>query len=219
MVKKQSGSRSRSRSRRQSKRRQQSRRRQRGGDASLEQGATFQRVHVNQHGGFRDALVGAPIEYSGVLESNMRGAAGLEKYDAHFSQAQAHGQSGGSRRRRRSQRGGSLSPAAVGQSYTLLDSYAGAGVPPPHATGPQVPYTVIGGDHGAPAPMKGGRRKNKNNKSRKNKSSRKNNKSHKNNKSRSRSRKNQRGGFAPVGQASMLLEDYSKAGLPSFKAI
>lgn len=161
--------------------------------------------------------MGAPLDYSGVLEGGMRDAAGLAKYDAHFSQAQAHSQSGGSRRRRRSQRGGSLSPAAVGQSYTLLESYAGAGVPPPHANGAQVPYTVIGGDHGAPAhaPMKGGRRSRNNRKT--NSKNRKSNS--KNRKNKSSRRRSQRGGYAPVGQASMLLNDYSKAGLPSFKAI
>jgi len=211
MVKKQQ-SRRRSRSRRQQSRRRQ----QRGGDGeSLAQGARFQSYHSTQHGGSRDALMGAPLDYSGVLEGGMRDAAGLAKYDAHFSQAQAHSQSGGSRRRRRSQRGGSLSPAAVGQSYTLLESYAGAGVPPPHANGAQVPYTVVGGDHGAPAPMKGGRRSRNNRKT--NSKNRKSNS--KNRKNKSSRRRSQRGGYAPVGQASMLLNDYSKAGLPSFKAI
>ena len=201
MVKKQQ-SRSRSRSRR-----QQSRRRQRGGgDESLAQGARFQSYHTTQHGGSRDALVGAPLDYSGVLEGGMRDAAGLAKYDAHFSQAQAHSQSGGSRRsrRRRSQRGGGvLAPADVGQSYTLLDNYGDAGVPPPQA-------------HSAPAPMNGGRRRSRSNRrqSRKNKN-RKNN----SRKNRSNRRRSQRGGYAPVGQASMLLNDYSKAGLPSFKAL
>lgn len=206
-------------SRRKSRRQQSRRRRQRGGgDESLAQGARFQSYHATQHGGSRDALMGAPLDYSGVLESGMRDAAGLAKYDAHFSQAQAHGQSGGSRRRRRSQRGGSLSPAAVGQSYTLLESYAGAGVPPPHANGAQVPYTVVGGDHGAPAPMKGGRRSRKNRKTKSRSRKNRKNNSRKNRKTNSR-RRSQRGGYAPVGQASMLLEDYSKAGLPSFKAI
>ena len=189
-----------------SKRQQSRRRRQRGGgDESLAQGARFQSYHTTQHGGSRDALVGAPLDYSGVLESGMRDAAGLAKYDAHFSQAQSHGQTGGSRRRRRSQRGGSLSPAEVGQAYTLLDSYDNAGVPPPH---------------GVPAPMKGGRRT----RSRRQQSRRRSQKSRsRSQKSRSRRqqsrRRRQRGGYAPVGHASMLLEDYSKAGLPSFKSL
>jgi len=183
-----------------SKRQQSRRRRQRGGgDESLAQGARFQSYHTTQHGGSRDALVGAPLDYSGVLESGMRDAAGLAKYDAHFSQAQSHGQTGGSRRRRRSQRGGSLSPAEVGQAYTLLDSYDNAGVPPPH---------------GVPAPMKGGRRT----RSQKSRSQKSRSRSQKSRSQQSR-RRRQRGGYAPVGHASMLLEDYSKAGLPSFKSL
>lgn len=188
MVKKQN------RSRKQRKTRQQSRRRQSGGGASLVQGQAFANVHRAQHGGSRE-LVGAPLGYTGVLDAGMRGAAGLEKYDAHFAQAQAqtNGQTGGSRRRR-SMRGGAMSPAEVGQSYTLLPSYAGAGVPPP-SSGPQVPQ----------AP-KGGRRQ------RKSRS--------KKNKSKSRSKRNQRGGFAPVSSPAMLLSnsEYDKAGLhPDFK--
>ena len=140
----------------------------------------------------------------------MRGAAGLAGADSHFSQAQAYGQTGGSRRRRR-QRGGSLSPADVSQSYTLLKDYTGAGLSAPPADGPLVPYIVTGGDRvqQVNAPMKGGRRGRKSRSRRGNKS-----------KSRSKSRsRRQRGGYAPVAQASMLLTDYSKAGLPDFKAL
>jgi hypothetical protein len=108
----------------------------------------------------------------------------VEKYDAHFAQAQA--QRGGSRRRRRgSQRGGALAPAPVGQSYTLLDG----GIP-------QVQTQVQA--------QKGGRR---------NRSQRQRQRRNR------RNSRSQRGGYAPVSQASMLLEDYSKAGLPSFKSL
>ena len=128
--------------------RRQQRRRQRGGaNESLGQGQMFQKYHANQHGGSR-ALEGAPLDYSGVLDSSLRAGARLEQYDAHFRDAQA--QRGGSRRnrsrsnrsrnnrsrnntrnRQRRQRGGGLSPADVNAAYTLLPSYAGAGVPPP----------------------------------------------------------------------------------------
>jgi hypothetical protein len=63
--------------------------------------------------------------------------------------------------------------------------------------------------------MKGGRRSRNNRKT--NSKNRKSNS--KNRKNKSSRRRSQRGGYAPVGQASMLLNDYSKAGLPSFKAI
>jgi hypothetical protein len=198
-----------------------SRRRQRGGaNESLSQGQAYAKFHMNQHGGSRD-LVGAPLDYSGVLDSSLRGSAGLTKYDGHFAAATAasHPQSGGSRRRRqrqsrqrqrqrqsrqrqrqsrqrqrqrqsRRQRGGYLSPADVGAPHTLLSSYAGTGTMPPPANGPMVPYTVTGGDRFPP--MKGGRRSR---------------------------RRRQRGGYAPISQPSMLMssEQYSKAGLPSFK--
>jgi len=199
MVKIQKQKQKKSRSRRQQSRR---RRQRGGGDESLAQGARFQSYHTTQHGGSRDALVGAPLDYSGVLEGGMRDAAGLAKYDAHFSQAQTHAQTGGSRRRRRSQRGGGLSPAEVGKPYTLLESYVGAGVPPPQAVG----------DHGVPSQMKGGRR------SRRQQSRRQQSRRQQSRRQQSR-RRSQRGGYAPVGQASMLLNDYSNAGLPSFKAI
>lgn len=55
-------------------------------------------------------------------------------------------------------------------------------------------------------------------KAKKSKKSKANSKAKKS-KAKSKSQKKQRGGFAPIGQASMLLEDYSKAGLPSFKSI
>jgi hypothetical protein len=171
-----------SRRRQQRNTRQQSRRRQqRGGSGeSLTQGARFQSYHANQHGGSRDPLVGAPLDYNGVLEGALRGAAGVEKYDAHFAQAQA--QRGGSRRRRRgSQRGGALAPAPVGQSYTLVET-------------------------SIPKFQKGGRR---------NRSQRQRQRQRRNR----RISRSQRGGYAPVSQASMLLEDYSKAGLPSFKSL
>jgi hypothetical protein len=206
MVKKQSRSRS-----QQSRRRNRSQRsrRQRGGDGgSLAQGANFQSRHTMQHGGSRDILMGAPLDYSGVLEGGMRGAAGLAQADSHFAQAQAHAQTGGSRRR--SMRGGGLAPAAVDQPNTLLTDYKGAGIAAPPPDGPLVPYIVTGGDrvHASPgpvaAPMKGGRRQSRRRQSRRRQQSR---------------RRRQRGGYAPVGQASMLLKDYSKAGLPDFKAL
>ena len=189
-------------------------RRQRGGaNESLSQGQAYAKFHMNQHGGSRDALVGAPLDYSGVLDASLRGSAGLTKYDAHFAGAAAvssQPQSGGSRRsrqrqrqsrqrqsrqrqsrqrQRKSQRGGYMSPADVGAPNTLLSSYAGTGTMPPPANGPMVPYTVTGGDR-MPS-MKGGRRSR---------------------------RRRQRGGYAPIGQPSMLMssEQYSKAGLPSF---
>ena len=187
-------------------------RKQRGGaNESLVQGAQFAKFHMNQHGGSRDALMGAPVGYTGVLDSSMRGAARLDQHDAHFAAAQA--QSGGSRRRRRQsqsrknksrrrqsrrsqsrrwQRGGAMSPADASAPYTLLDQYAGARVPPPPPQGPLVPYTVVGGDR-MPVPMKGGRR------------------------NRSRRNRRQRGGYSPIGQPSMLLasSEYDKAGLHS----
>jgi hypothetical protein len=188
--------------------RRQQRRRQRGGaNESLDQGQMYQKYHANQHGGSR-ALEGAPLDYSGVLDSSLRAGARLEQYDAHFRDAQA--QSGGSRRnrsrtnktrtnktrtnktrnnRQRRQRGGGLSPADVNASYTLLPSYAGAGVPPP-------------------ASMKGGRR---------NSQKKRQNNRQKNRRNKSR---RQRGGFSPVSQPSMLLStsEYNKAGLhPEFK--
>jgi hypothetical protein len=165
-------------------------RRQRGGaNEHLLQGERFANVHRNQHGGSRE-LVGAPLDYTGVLDSSMRGAARLEGYDAHFTAARA--QSGGSRRRRR-QRGGALSPADANAPYTLLDSYGGAraGLPPTSDT---------------PVQMKGGKRR----------------KSRRSNRSRSTRRngtRRQRGGYSPVASPTMLLSDYSKAGLPSFKAL
>jgi len=200
--------------------RRQQRRRQRGGfNASLDQGQVYQNHHATQHGGSR-ALEGAPLDYTGVLDSSLRAGARLEQYDAHFRTAQA--QSGGSRRRRnksckksrnnrqRRQRGGALSPADANASYTLLPSYDGAGVPPPPAQGALVPYTVVGGDRLSPASMKGGRRKSQKNKSRKNNSRKNNSQNNRRNKSR-----RQRGGFSPVGQPSMLLSnsEYDKAGL------
>ena len=211
-------------SKRQSRRQSRS---QRGGNVSLQQGEKFQSYHTTQHGGSRDALVGAPVEYSGVLESGLRGAAGLETYDAHFRQAETHGQSGGSRRRRRSQRGGAMAPAPVGQSYTLNEKYADAG-----------------GVHETPSPMKGGRRQqsrrqqsrrqqsrrqqsrrqqsrrqqSRRQQSRRQQSRRQQSRRQQSRRQQSR-RRSQRGGYAPVSQASMLLEDYSKAGLPSFKQL
>ena len=165
-------------------------RRQRGGaNEHLSQGAKFASLHTNQHGGSRE-LMGAPLDYTGVLDSSMRGAARLEGYDAHFAAARA--QSGGSRRRRRRQRGG-YSPADVGSPYTLLDSYggAGAGLPPTGST--------------MPVQMKGGRR-------------RRGSRRRRGNRTR-RGTRRQRGGYSPVGSPTMLLSDYSKAGLPSFKAL
>ena len=187
-------------------------RRQRGGaNESLGQGEEYAKFHVNQHGGSRDALMGAPLDYTGVLDSSMRGAARLDRYDGHFAAAQA--QSGGSRRRRRQrqsrsrqsrrrqsrsrqsrrrqsrrrQRGGSMSPADANAPYTLL-----GGVPVPPGAGQMVPHSVSGGS----PPMKGGRR----NRSRRN---------------RSRRNRRQRGGYSPIGQPSMLLasSEYDKAGL------
>jgi hypothetical protein len=136
----------------------------------------------------------------------MRGAAGVEKYDQHFAQAQA--QAGGSRRRRRRAMRGGASPADVGQAYTLLPNYAGAGVPPPSSVSlasasPASPSSMSNSAESLMQPsVKGGRRQRK---------------------SRSKSKKskrNQRGGFSPVGSPSMLLSnsEYDKAGLhPDFK--
>ena len=171
-------------------------RKQRGGaNESLAQGVQFAKYHVNQHGGSRDPLLGAPLDYTGVLDSSMRGAARLTSYDAHFAAAQA--QSGGSRRRqsrrqqsrrqqsrrrqsrRRQQRGGALSPADANAPYML--------------TNVAVPTA-------AASSMKGGRR------SRQRKNKKRNNRS-----------KRQRGGYSPIGSPSMLLasSEYNKAGLHS----
>ncbi len=194
-------------SRRQSRRRNMSRRRQqRGGNGSLEQGVKFQSHHVMQHGGYRDALTGAPVGFTGVLEGELRGQAGLEAADAHFSAAQLHGQSGGSRRRRRRQQGGggAMSPASASQSYALLDSYAGAGVPPMQGSGVQMPNVVASQGEAVSSQMKGGRRNRRASRSR-----------------RASRRRMQRGGFAPVSSPTMLLSSagYANAGLPSFKAL
>lgn len=192
---------SRQRKSRQRKSRQ-SRRRQSGG--SLAQGQVFANIHKAQHGGSRE-LVGAPLGYSGVLDAGMRGAAGVEKYDQYFAQAQAHAQAGGSRSRSRRKsksrrmRGGFMSPADVGQSYTLSPSYAG--VSPPQAS-----HASPSPASSSPASMKGGRRQRK---------------SRSKSRSKSRQRKSrQRGGFSPVGSPTMLLSnsEYDKAGLhPDFK--
>jgi hypothetical protein len=177
-------------------------RRQRGGaNESLAQGAQFAKFHVSQHGGSRDPLMGAPLDYTGVLDSSMRGAARLSSYDAHFAAAQA--QSGGSRSRqsrrrqsrsrqsrRRQQRGGGMSPADVSHPYTLLGGGEGA----PAAVGERMP---------SPASMKGGRRSSRN---------RRQNRKIKKRNNRSR---RQRGGYSPIGNPSMLLasSEYDKAGL------
>lgn len=209
-------------------RRRQHRRRQRGGDGeSLAQGREFNKYHVNQHGGYRD-MPGAPLDYTGELDQSMRSAARVAQYDAHFRDAAA--QSGGSRRRsqknksrrqtkncrqsksrrqtknkRRSQRGG-YSPADASSPYTLLQDYRGTGAMVPPATPSLVPYTVMGGDRvmASPSSMNGGNRRN--NRSRRNK--------RQNRKQKNRSRR-QRGGYSPIGAASMLLSqgEYDKAGL------
>jgi hypothetical protein len=185
-----------SRKQKQRKSRQRKSRRCRQSGGSLAQGQAFANIHRAQHGGSRE-LVGAPLGYTGVLDAGMRGAAGVEKYDQHFAQAQA--QAGGSRRRR-AMRGGA-SPADVGHPYTLLPSYAGAGVPPPSSVSLASQASPASHESHASPSAKGGRRQRKS-------------------RSKSKSKRNQRGGFSPVNSPSMLLSsgEYDKAGLhPDFK--
>ena len=209
-----------------------SRRRQRGGaNESLGQGQVYETMNPMrmgrplQMGGYRE-MTGAPLDYSGMLDDSMRGSARVSGLDASYADAAA--QKGGRRRRnnrsrsnrrnnrsrnnrsrnnrsrnnrrnnrsrsRRMQRGG-YSPAEVTAPTLLLSSYAGTGanLPPQVFDQKATPYSA-GADAAMQRAMQGGsRRRNRN---RKNKSRR------------------QRGGFAPVDQRSMLLTDYSKAGLP-----
>jgi len=202
-------------------------RRQRGGaNESLAQGAQFAKFHVSQHGGSRDPLMGAPLDYTGVLDSSMRGAARLSSYDAHFAAAQA--QSGGSRRRqsrrRQSRRRQSRSRQSRRRQSRRRQSrrrqsrsrqsrrrqQRGGGMSPADVSHP---YTLLGGGEGAPAAvgermhspssMKGGRRSSRN---------RRQNRKIKKRNNRSR---RQRGGYSPIGNPSMLLasSEYDKAGL------
>jgi len=122
------------------------------------------------------------------------------------------------------QRGG-YSPAEVTAPSLLLSSYAGTGANlPPHVFDQKASPYSAGADAALQRAMHGGsRHRSRQNRSRQNRSSRsrqnRKNRSRQNRKNRSRqNRKNrsrrQRGGFAPVDQRSMLLTDYSKAGLP-----
>jgi hypothetical protein len=65
--------------------RSQTRRKQRGGN--LNQGREFNSLHVNQHGGAVAQLAGAPVGYTGVLESGLRDSARLSEYDGFFKDA------------------------------------------------------------------------------------------------------------------------------------
>jgi hypothetical protein len=110
---------------------------------------------------------------------------------------------------RRMQRGG-YSPAEVTSPTLLLSSYAGTGanLPPQVFDQRASPYSA-GADAAMQRAMQGGsRRRNRNrqNRSRQNRN--------RQNRSRQNRNRRQRGGFAPVDQRSMLLTDYSKAGLP-----
>jgi len=114
--------------------------------------------------------------------------------------------------RRRMQRGG-YSPAEVTSPTLLLSSYEGTGANLPAQVFDQkaTPYSP-GADAALQRAMQGGsrRRNRRNNRSRQNSRSRQN----RNRSNKRRNNRRQRGGFAPVDQRSMLLTDYSKAGLP-----
>ena len=67
---------------------------------SLSQGGDFLALHKNQHGGAAVSLANsAPLGYTGVLDSSMRGAAGVLPGDAAFSAASGmKDQAGGGKR-------------------------------------------------------------------------------------------------------------------------
>jgi len=205
-----------------------SRRRQRGGaNESLSQGQAYAKFHMNQHGGSRDALVGAPLDYSGVLDSSLRGSAGLTKYDGHFAAATAasasYPQSGGSRRRRQRQRQSRQRQRQRQSRQRQRQSrqrqsrqrqrqsrrQRGGYLSPADVGAPHTLLSSYAGTGTMPPPangpmvpytVTGGDRMPAMKGGR-----------------RSR-RRRQRGGYAPISQPSMLMssEQYSKAGLPSF---
>jgi hypothetical protein len=196
-----------------------------------------------QMGGYRE-MTGAPLDYSGMLDESMRGSARVSGLDASYADAAAQkgGRRSRSRNtrsrsrntrsrsrksrksrsrksrsrksrsrksrsrnnRRRMQRGG-YSPAEVTSPTLLLSSYEGTGANLPAQVFDQraTPYSP-GADAALQRAMQGGSRRR----------NRRNNRSRQNSRSRQNRNRRQRGGFAPVDQRSMLLTDYSKAGLP-----
>jgi hypothetical protein len=196
-----------------------------------------------QMGGYRE-MTGAPLDYSGMLDESLRGSARVSGLDASYADAAAQkggrrsrsrntrsrsrntrSRSRNSRKsrsrksrsrksrsrksrsrnnRRRMQRGG-YSPAEVTSPTLLLSSYEGTGANLPAQVFDQraTPYSP-GADAALQRAMQGGSRRR----------NRRNNRSRQNSRSRQNRNRRQRGGFAPVDQRSMLLTDYSKAGLP-----
>lgn len=68
--------------------------------ASHAQGADYQRIHAGQHGGGAP-IAGAPVGYTGVLDSSLRDIARVGAIDNAMNQIQGMSdQSGGARRRR-----------------------------------------------------------------------------------------------------------------------
>ncbi len=71
---------------------------------NLAQGGEYAKIHAGQHGGGAP-LDGAPVGYTGVLDSSLRTAAHLAPLDRSLADIQGMSdQSGGGRRRRRSTR-------------------------------------------------------------------------------------------------------------------
>jgi hypothetical protein len=91
---------------------------------SVSQGQDYLRIHAAQHGGGA-AYAGAPVGYTGVLDSSLREAARIQPLDESLSKIQGMSdQSGGGRRRgrrgsKRSKRqgGGAKRKGSKGKSY------------------------------------------------------------------------------------------------------
>ncbi len=73
---------------------------------SLAQGADYERLHTGQHGGGAFSLAAAaPVGYTGMLDSSLRGAARVDPIDQAVDQIQGMSdQSGGGRRKRKGSR-------------------------------------------------------------------------------------------------------------------
>jgi hypothetical protein len=82
-------------------------RKQRGG--TLNQGKEFNQLHLTQHGGAATPIYGAPVGYTGELESGLRDSARLSQYDTYFKQASGMSdvgpaQKGGARKTRKTRK-------------------------------------------------------------------------------------------------------------------
>jgi hypothetical protein len=86
---------------------------------SVSQGQDYLRIHAGQHGGAAP-YAGAPVGYTGVLDSSLREAARIQPLDESLSKIQGMSdQSGGGRRkgRRGSKRSKRQGGGAKGKSY------------------------------------------------------------------------------------------------------